>query len=314
MNDFPRPPRRRTLTIASLLGGLLALGAGVGAYSLYVEPFALEETHTELFLPRLPPACDGLRVLFLSDPHVTNWSRREDKLLEMLQSIKSIDLVIWGGDYLQGGAGPAPSLRLVEEVNAPFIKSGIPIYAVLGNAEHKMNHKKRAVYIKELEKRGCRVLMNRHELLTLRGEAITIAGVDDPYYGHADLTTALKNAPKNRFTFLVSHSPQLALQAARLGVDVMVSGHTHGGQVRLPLLGPLKTQNPLARKMDCGVWNRARLQALLQRDVGGDTVTFISRGIGVANFPRIAWLTPRFLCRPEIAVLILRRGSRAAKA
>ena len=170
-----------------------------------------------------------------------------------------------------------------------------------------MNFRKRATYIKDLEKRGCRVLMNEWETLTLRSEAVTIAGVDDPYYGHADLDAALCDAPRDRFTLLLSHSPQTAEHAAHLDVDLMLSGHTHGGQVRLPLVGPLKTQNPLARKMDCGVWGRARLHEVLGRDPGGDTVTFISRGIGVANVPRLPWLTPRFLCRPEIAVLTLRR-------
>ena len=305
-HSSPRPALFRLLPAAL---GSLALGAGVGAYSLLWEPFQLELTHTDLFLPRLPHTWNGLRVLFLSDPHVIHWSRREDLLLRMLETIGPVDLVVWGGDYLQGGSGPAPSLRLVEAVNAPFVKKNIPIYAVLGNAEHKMNYRKRARYIRELEKRACRVLMNRHESLTLRGETATIAGVDDPYYGHADLAAALQNAPEDRFTLLVSHSPQLAVQAACFGIDLMLSGHTHGGQVRLPIIGPLKTQNPLARKMDCGVWNRARLSAALRRDVGGDTVTFISRGIGVANFPRLAWLTPRFLCRPEVAVLTLRRGS-----
>lgn len=298
--------RSRVALWGMITGGLTVLGGGLAAYALLVEPFRLELTHTDLLLPRLPPSWDGVRVLFLSDPHVVRWSKREEKLLQMLDGISPIDLVVWGGDFLQGGAGPAPSLKLVEQVNARY--KDVPIYAVLGNAEHKMNFRKRETYVRELQTRGCRVLLNEWETLTLRNESVTIAGVDDPYYGHADVPAALQNAPRTQFTLLLSHSPQTATQAAHLGVDLMLSGHTHGGQVRLPLWGPLKTQNPLARKMDFGVWNRARLQKILNRDPGGDTVTFISRGIGVANVPRLPWLTPRFLCRPEIVVLTLRRG------
>ncbi len=305
----PRRPERLSKSSALVGGGIIAASAGLAAYSLLVEPYQLELTHTDLFLPRLPDAWNGVRILFLSDPHVITWSKREDKLLEMLQTLDPVDLVVWGGDFLQGGAGPAPSLRLVEAVNAPFAALGMPIYAVLGNAEHKMNFRKRAKYIEELETRGCRVLLNEWEPLKLRNQTAIIAGVDDPYYGHADVDAALKNAPvASDFTLLLSHSPQTAEHAARLGVDLMLSGHTHGGQVRLPLIGPLKTQNPLARKMDCGVWDRPKLEHLLNREVGGDMVTFISRGIGVANVPRLPWLTPRFLCRPEVAVLTLRRA------
>ena len=305
-----KSPRRVRLPLSPALvgGSVVAAGAGLAAYSLLVEPFLLELTHTDLSLPRLPEAWDGLRVLFLSDPHVIEWSKREDRLLEMLETVGDIDLVVWGGDFLQGGAGPAPSLKLVEAANAPFAARGVPIYAVLGNAEHKMNFRKRAKYIEELEARHCRVLLNEWEPLRLRNQTAVIAGVDDPYYGHADVNAALQNAPvTSDFTLLLSHSPQTAEHAAHLGVDLMLSGHTHGGQVRLPILGPLKTQNPLARKMDCGLWDRARVKRLLRRDPGGDMVTFISRGIGVANVPRLPWLTPRFLCRPEVAVLTLRQ-------
>ena len=135
--------------------------------------------------------------------------------------------------------------------------------------------------------------------------------MDDPYYGHADLRRALRNAPPagEQFRLLLSHSPQLATQAARAGVDLMLSGHTHGGQVRVPFIGPVKTQNPLARRLDMGLWHPADLARVLGRDPGGDLTTYISRGIGVANIAHAPWLAPRFLCRPEIAVLRLRCGT-----
>jgi hypothetical protein len=161
----------------------------------------------------------------------------------------------------------------------------------------------------ELEHAGVCVLKNQAQPLTLRNETISIIGVDDPYYGFADLPEALKRVPSpvDRFTLLLAHSPQIATQAARAGIDLMISGHTHGGQVRLPLVGPLKTQNPLCRRLDMGLFDRERLTRTLGYDPGGDLTVYITRGIGLANVPRIAWAAPRFLCPPEVSVLTLRR-------
>ena len=123
MNQSSNRFRRYLPWGAAILGGL-GVGVGLAAYSLLWEPFQLELTHTDLFLPRLPHDWNGVRVLFLSDPHVIEWSKREDTLVEMLETVGPIDLVVWGGDYLQGGATPAPSLRLVETINAPFSDAG----------------------------------------------------------------------------------------------------------------------------------------------------------------------------------------------
>lgn len=291
--------------IAALLGALFTAGA---AYSLGVEPYWLEATHTDIPLPRLPKALDGLSILLLSDTHISRWGRREPLMLEALKTVETPDLIVWGGDFLQGRSGIPHALRVVRQVAERF--PGVPTYAIHGNAEHKITAAERRVFEQQLEAEGVRMLVNSHDLLTLHGETITIAGVDDPYYGHADLEKTLEGAPatSDHFTLLLAHSPQIATLAARAGIDLMLSGHTHGGQVRLPIIGPLKTQNPLARRLDCGLWNRKRLARVLGRDPGGNLTAYISRGIGVATVPRIWWLAPRLLCRPEIACLTLRRS------
>jgi hypothetical protein len=294
--------------LGSLLFGAGAVSAGLAAYALLVEPYRLELTHPEVPLPRLPSALDGLTVLLLADTHTARWGRREPLLTQLLARVERPDLIIWGGDFLQNrGHGIPHALRLVRCVAERF--PGVPTYAVHGNAEHKILLAARRAFERQLAECGVRVLVNAWEPLTLRGETITVVGVDDPYYGHADLERALHGAPpaSERFRLLLSHSPQLATQAARAGVDLMLSGHTHGGQVRLPGIGPLKTQNPLARRLDFGLWDRPRLAAVLRRDPGGDLTAYITRGIGAATVPRFWWLAPRFLCRPEVARLTLRR-------
>jgi uncharacterized protein len=285
---------------------VVAGGLGLAAYALRVEPYRLELTFPQLFLRRLPPEFDGLKLLLLTDPHVITFDRREERLLEILQTIETPDLLIWGGDMIQGGHNLPDALRLAREVRRLF--PGIPTFLIPGNAEHKMRAHRRRAFLAELECVGMTVLVNRHVPFTWNGATITLAGVDDPYYGHADLAAALEGAPASHFTLLLSHSPQLATQAARAGVDLMLSGHTHGGQVRLPGLGTLKTQNPLARGMASGLWNRDRLTAVLGFDPGGDLLVYISRGIGVAPLPFARGLGPRFLCRPEVPLLTLRRG------
>jgi predicted MPP superfamily phosphohydrolase len=217
------------------------------------------------------------------------------------------DLIVWGGDYLLGNQAVEPALRLLSEAREIFPDA--PTYAILGNAEHKLTLAPRRAMLCEMRKMGYRLLINEWESFTLRGETINLIGVDDPYYGHADLVEALNGAPVGeRFTLLLSHSPQIAVQAARYGVDLMLSGHTHGGQVRLPFIGALRTQNPLSRRVDQGYFDRARMRRALGVDPGGDMATYISRGVGSANVPKFRSLTPRFLCPPEIALLTLRQG------
>jgi predicted MPP superfamily phosphohydrolase len=291
-------------------GALIAAGlAGAGAvarYALAVEPYVLEFTRPVLPLPHLPAELDGATILLLADPHVTGWSRRETLLLNLLRDVPQPDIVVWAGDFILGRIDLDAALRLVEDVTALF--PGIPTFGILGNAEHKIAAAKRRCFVDRLRAMGLTILLNEHTSLCLRGTEITVAGVDDPYYGFADLDEALAGAPRGEtFTLLLAHSPQIAAPAARAGIDLMLSGHTHGGQVRLPLLGPLKTQNSLGRKMDQGMFDRDRLRRVLGRDPGGDIVIYVSRGIGTATLPGMG-LAPRFLCRPEVALLTLRRA------
>lgn len=273
-------------------------------WSQYVEPYWLELATPEIVCPNLPAELDGLRVLLLADPHVDSWSRREDSLIRMLSHDlpHPPDVVLWGGDI---GAKTETGVRLVTAVRE--VIPDLPTFAVLGNAEHKISRSQTAQFVKGLEGAGVRVLKNVSETLSVRGVPITLAGVDDPYYGYDDLPAALKAAPAERFTILLSHSPQIVYRAAKAGVDLMLSGHTHGGQIRLPFLGALKAQNPLGTKLDQGLFERERLRPMLQgRDIPEEFRLYITRGIGVASAGRLLWLRPRLLCRPEVTLITLR--------
>jgi predicted MPP superfamily phosphohydrolase len=288
-----------------LLGAATGLAAaGLATYALKIEPLLVEVTHPTLFLPTLPAAWDGLSILFLSDPHVGEFGERERRVVALCAELEKPDLIVWGGDFIGAPRGVVPAVRLATEIGHLFPDT--PAFAVWGNAEHKIRPERRAWLEALLAEAGVCTLTNESLPLTLRGETVTIAGCDDPYYGHADLDTTFAKLTPERFTLFVAHSPQVAALASRAGVDLMLSGHTHGGQVRFPLVGAWKTQNPLSRLLDCGVFSHKRLTEILGHDPGGNLTTYISRGIGLAFIQRLPWLAPRFNCRPEVARLTLR--------
>ncbi len=293
--------------------------ACVGALAVYacaVEPFRFQLTRPVLTIPRLPAALDGLTILLLADAHISRDGRREKRLRAFLQRFAERegappDLVVWAGDMINEKRGISLGVDMTRFVRDLFPQT--PAFAILGNGEHKINEKQRRQFVGGLRSLGVSVLRNSRQTITLRGETFTVAGVDDPYYGFADLEATLRGAPDphEHFTLLLAHSPQFALIAARAGIAVMLSGHTHGGQIRIPFYGPFKSQNALGRRMDQGLFDRARVLETTGRDQHSDMVTYVTRGIGVAPAPKIRCATPRFHCRPEIALLTLRCPSEA---
>lgn len=297
---------RKLAKLAWIAGSGSLLAGFIYWWAQYFEPYWLELTTPQIDCARLPQELDGLRILFLADTHVQMWGRREDTLIEMLKRDlpQKPDLVVWGGDLLFHFGETDQGYRLAKAVRDVF--PGIPTYGILGNAEHKISPARTAQFVRDLEGLGIGILNNRSVNITMRGVAITLAGVDDPYYGHDDLHTALQDADTNQFTILLSHSPQIVYTVAQAGIDLMLSGHTHGGQVRFPLLGALKAQNPLGRKLDQGIFDVNRLRPILAgRDVPEHFRLYITRGIGVAPTGRLFWLRPRLLCRPEVAMMTL---------
>jgi predicted MPP superfamily phosphohydrolase len=242
---FRAKPRRgidtgRTVFVQSAVTSFLSSGAafraaaaatltaaGIAGYALGVEPYRLRVVRVCIELPRLPRALDGLSVLLLADLHTEAWGRREHALSRILDALGTPDLTLLAGDLLQGARGLVPVCELIER----HVRARHATYAIWGNAEHKPRQATRDAFRARLERAGVRVLVNENETLTLRdGQTITVAGTDDPYYGHADLPRTLAGWDPARFCLLLAHSPQIATQAFRSGVDLMVSGHTHGGR------------------------------------------------------------------------------------
>lgn len=239
-------------------------------------------------IPGLPAGFDGVRILLVTDVHLGPFLRPSalERVFARLLSAQP-DLVLLGGDLttarideFSSGAAAFRSLR------AP-----LGVFAVLGNHDHYTGQPERLRDL--LAGCGVTVLHNRAVILEAPGAPdgrpprLVLAGIDDLHAGSPDLDAALAQAPPGAPVVLLSHNPDVVFGAARRGVRLVLSGHTHGGQVRIPGL-------PVLVRM-----SRYRLDE--GHYVSGDTHLIVSRGLGVTGLP------VRLFCPPEAVLITLRR-------
>ena len=284
---------RRGLVTGTVSVGVGALG--LLAYAVGIEPYAIETVHIELRVPRLPPAFDGYTIYQVSDLHMRQIGRREHIVRRLLDQLPPADSVAVTGDLVHTQAGIPPFLELAKSFRA---RDGV--FAVFGNSEHK-NGVRPHKLSKALAANNVTPLMNSHTLISRGGATLALVGVDDPVSNKDRLADALEGVRGDVCTVLLMHSPDGIAEAVVRGVDLVLSGHTHGGQVALPLIGPLYTHSLLGRRMSHGYYGRKKLR----RVIGirpGRTQLYVTRGLGVSG------LALRFLIRPEFTVITLRPG------
>jgi hypothetical protein len=246
----------------------------------------LVERRLTLSFPGLPARLDGLRVVFFSDVHFTKrWSKREEDLLRYLEA-NAFDLGCCAGD-LEYACGRATGTTL-EHARRVFSasKPRLGWFVVRGNNDSYD-------FIEKLHGGGVNVLLNRAVRLDDSDGGVYLIGVDDPHRRCDDLDAALKDVPPEAFKILLAHSPDIISSASGKGIPLILTGHTHGGQVRLPGIGAVITETRCSRKFSYGL---SRL---------GDTVIFTTCGIGYAILPI------RIGCPPEVVAITLRRGTDA---
>jgi predicted MPP superfamily phosphohydrolase len=228
----------------------------------------------------LPVEFDGYRVLQISDPHLDALPDMAERLSTLLSAV-SVDLCVLTGDYRFRVHGPFDRVRDAFDRVLPAIDAADGTIAILGNHDT-------VEMIPMFEKRGVRVIVNQTISLS-RGDALLqITGVDDAYYYYTeDAVTALHNAPGG-FRIALAHSPDLAARAAEAGVDLYLTGHTHGGQVCLPGGWPMFTHSLADKRFTAGLWRHGRMTG------------YTSRGAGVSGLP------VRYNCRGELTVITLR--------
>ena len=270
------------LTRRAALKGVLAttVGAltGAGIYGVAYERHRIGLTQASLPVSGLPPALDGFRIGLVTDIHHSRTVSASDVTAAVELAMRARpDMIVLGGDYVTWGERGyvGPVAELLAPLTAPH-----GVFAILGN--HDDDRDMPAA----LAARGFTVLKDQRTRIAVRGEGLEIAGIRFWTRRHQDVARVLRQAKDT--TLLLAHDPRRLTEAASLNVPVVLSGHTHGGQVVMPGLGAIARRRfPVVQ----GVGHR------------NNTSIFVSRGVGTVYVPI------RLNCPPEVAVVTLRRRS-----
>jgi uncharacterized protein len=240
-----------------------------------------------IWLDALPDAFSGLRVVQISDIHhglflPKQWLAEAVRQTNRLRA----DMVVLTGDFVTySRANIEPAAEILSRLRARY-----GVLAVLGNHDFRVGAE---AVTSALRRRHIEVLRNQHVTVHFGGSSLYVAGVDDYGYG-ADVRRAVRGIPRDAATILLAHNPRIIHLASRHGVSLVLSGHTHGGQVNLPLLGTVYGRSPERLRYKIG-WDRL-----------GQTQIYVSRGIGTIVLP---W---RLRCPAEITHLELLPGTSEA--
>lgn len=241
----------------ALLRGILKLTGLYWRGRRNTRRFVLE--HNALVLPRLPRAFEGFRILHLTDLHTDMQPGAIDALCDRLGGI-DYDLCVLTGDFRAWTFGDIePALTGMKRLRRALRGA---VYAVLGNHDS-------ITMVPGLEEMGIRVLLNESVAVERGGARIHLAGIDDAHYHQAhDIRRALRGVPRGGVSILLSHTPEVYREAADSGADVLLCGHTHGGQICLPGGIPLTIDSDCPRHLAAGRWHHGRMQGYTSRGAG----------------------------------------------
>lgn len=264
------------------------LAVVAAADGLFLEPRNLGAEHVNIRLPRLPEEFRGFRIAQISDVHFGPYMGRPglERALRLAQSFQP-DLLVLTGDFVSHPFGKSNGVEGAHyaEPCADVLATvrDVPLLAILGNHDHWNNAK---IVAGALYDRGIKLLRNSAVPLERGHSRIWISGVDDALARVSDLPKALRGVPPAEMTILLAHEPDFADYAARFPVDLQLSGHSHGGQVKLPGVGAVVLP-AMAHRYPEGLKQVGALQV------------YTNRGLGVINPP------VRFLCPPEVTFVTL---------
>jgi hypothetical protein len=269
----PSPARVRRLerVVLTLAGiGLLCM-----AYGRLIEPFRLEVVHVRVGTARLPPGSAPIRIALISDLHSDPRPRLETRLPDVIAGERP-DLVLFAGDSINSAAG----LPVFRECLTRIARIA-PTFVVKGNWDVWT-----VPHLDRFAGTGARELDGEAARLEVRGTPIWIAGV--AVENETALDRALAGIPPDGYRILLHHYPDLIHEAADRKVDLYCAGHTHGGQVALPLYGAILTLSRFGKRYEAGLYRER------------DTWMYVNRGIGMEGgpAPRV-----RFCARPELTII-----------
>jgi predicted MPP superfamily phosphohydrolase len=241
--------------------------------------------HNHIASRDLPSQFDGFTILHLSDMHVDMNQGAMRRLVEILSGL-TYDICVLTGDFRAKTFGPiAATIDALARVRAHLTG---PVYGVLGNHDTIR-------MVPDMEEMGIRMLLNESEAIARGEQRIHLAGIDDAHYFRVDnIEKAADRIPLGDYSILLSHTPEIYRQAAHAGFNLLLGGHTHGGQICLPGSIPVTLDSVLPRRMGAGPWKYH------------DMVGYTSVGVGSSI------VTVRLNCLPEITLHRLRRAPEAS--
>lgn len=256
---------------------------GVGVYkrgtvnALDVQLRNVYITHSDL-----PRSFNPFRILFISDPHLDGLDGLTERLIRLVSEVQ-VDACLLGGDYRMEMYGSFfKAIRRLKKL-VKHIQARDGVFGILGNHDC-------LEITPDLEDAGICMLVNDSFSLQRNGERLWIVGVDDPhYYQCHNMEKAFRGVPHDAFSILVAHSPEIIKDSAGYPISLCLCGHTHGGQICLPIVGPVFTHSKVPRRFASGLWRHNSI-------TGYTTI-----GAGCSGVP------VRFNCPPEIVMITLRK-------
>jgi len=277
--ETPKLSRRKL--IKTVAAAAIGSGIGAGGYAAWLEPRWVELNRIEVGIEGLPAPFEGFTIAHLTDMH-----RHEPiglpyirKCLDLAASAGP-DVVAITGDFVSQTADYMPGLAA--EIRT--LAGRFATYAVLGNHDYWAGADKIRDSLREV---GVRVLVNEAIVIERGSASLSLVGLDDLWEGKPDLNRALARVPSESTKVVIEHNPDLIVDLADPGIELALCGHTHGGQVALPFVGPLIVPSKFGAKYAKGLFRI------------GKTQMYVNKGIGAIR------PTVRFLTRPEVALVRL---------
>lgn len=270
-----------------------------------IEPYRLMITEKEILSDNLTDKLQGLRIAHLADFHFDkNHGKHIIDFFDLMHDRK-IDLIFLTGDFVETKGGLDNLVKVLKKIETLEPRYGI--YGCLGNHDYFHFSRKDFILVryvvdekndideltKTLKENGIELLLNENRVIDINGEKVNIVGIDEYVSGRFSLPAAMDGLDPNRFTILISHAPDIVFHLEPYKVDLVLSGHTHGGQIKLPFWGTVIKRTKLKRKQSSGLFRY------------NGTNVHITQGLGASPKAMV-----RFLCSPEIAMLTLNKKSK----
>ena len=287
---MPKKITRRTFVkrVAGSILAMFAAGSGGYYYAKEVETRVLDVNRYSITHPKIPIGFDQFKIVQFSDTHLGfHYSLQQlTKIVDRINKLNP-DVVFFTGDLMD-----EPNkynhyeeiIPVLSNLKAPFGK-----YSIYGNHDH--GGYGTDIYREIMNNSGFVLLQNQHqEIKLLDGSSIYIIGLDDAMLGKPDIEMAVTGIPVDSYNILLAHEPDLADAAHPFNIQLQISGHSHGGQVKIPFVGPLITP-PYSEKYYEGFY-----------ELGNDDQTltlYVNRGLGTTRLPF------RFLSKPELTMFTL---------